>query len=182
MDLTLIKKKKNIILIAVIAFLIIIAIVLFLLLKKDKLIITNTVITFSTDDSSLSIEIPEKYSFSKVNDDSYLLVLNSAEIASSIYFSSFSRSNIRDTDKFIECEKNDYISKFSNISEVSEISELTINGSTAYNYHFRYKENMFVDVYWILKDDEFIVIDLDINTNNSDFYSHITEILDTLKF
>ena len=42
--------------------------------------------------------------------------------------------------KVVEADKNDYISKFSNISQVSDVSETTINGSTAYTYNFHYKD------------------------------------------
>ena len=38
-------------------------------------------------------------------------------------------------------DKNDYISKFPNISQVSDVNELTVQGLQAYNYNFYYKEN-----------------------------------------
>ena len=40
---------------------------------------------------------------------------------------------------------------------------------------------MLVDVYWIVKDSKFIVIDFNIDTTNLDLSSHIDEILNSLK-
>lgn len=184
MDITIFKdkliNKRNIILFAIVIILIIIALIMFFILKnreKEKLM----PVEFSSNDSSISISVANEYEFSTVSDDSYKLVLKSAVTGSAIYFSEVSNTNVRDTLKLVEADKNDYISKFSNISQVSDVSETTINGSTAYTYNFHYKDTMLVDVYWIVKDSKFIVIDFNIDTTNLDLSSHIGEILNSLK-
>lgn len=173
------RHKKNLNLIIVILVLIIIAFFLFSLRKKHEIEVQNTVSIFSTEDSSISLSIPDKYKFSELEADSYLLILNSSAISSNIYFSEVTTNNIRDIFKFIEGDKNDYISKFSNISKVSEISETNIGDLPAYTYNFYYRENMYVSVYWILKGNKFIVIDFNINTEKVDV-SIIDEILSNL--
>lgn len=185
MDIVVLKEKwltkKNIILIIVLLIMIIIAISLFLLLnmkKQEKL----KPITYSSLDSSMSLTAPSEYNFSVINDDSYLLSLKSQSTGSSIYISEASASNIRDISKLIEYDKNDYISKFPDISQVSDINQLTIQSLPAYNYNFYYKDYMYVDVYWILKDNKFIILDFNINTDKTDLSSSITEILNSLKF
>ena len=40
---------------------------------------------------------------------------------------------------------------------------------------------MYVDVYWILKDSKFIIIDFNINKDKIDLSSYVTEILNSLK-
>lgn len=184
MDILVLKEKclnkRNIILIVILLVMIIVAISLFFILnktKKDKL----KPISFSSSDSSVSLSAPSEYEFSVIDDDSYLLLLKSQATGSSIYVSEVSATNVRDNLKFIEYDKNDYISKFPNISQVSDISELTIQGLAAYNYNFYYKDNMFVDVYWILKDSKFIIIDFNVNKDKIDLSSHITEILNSLQ-
>ena len=184
MDILVLKEKllnkKNIILIVILLIMIIVAISLFFILnktKKEKL----KPISFSSSDDSVSLTAPSEYEFSVINDDSYLLLLKSQTTGSSIYISETSTTNIRDISKFIEYDKNDYISKFPNISKVSDVSELTVQGLPAYNYNFYYKENMYVDVYWVLKDSKFIIIDFNINKDKIDLSSHVTEILNSLK-
>lgn len=165
----LIVTKRNKILCLVILFLIIIAIILFNVLHKHKIIgPQNTSSTITSDDSTISVTIPDKYHFSKVENESYNLVLNSSLLGSNIYFSEISTANIRDIFKFIEGDKNDYISKFPNISDVSDITETTVLDQTAYTYNFHYKGTMYVAVYWILRDDKFTVIDFNINTEKID--------------
>lgn len=185
MDILVLKEKwlnkRNIILIVILLIMIIVAISLFFILnkiKKDKL----KPISFSSSDSSISLSAPSEYEFSVIEDDSYLLLLKSQTTGSSIYVSETSATNVRDISKFIEYDKNDYISKFPNISQVSDVTELTVQGLPTYNYNFHYKENMYVDVYWILKDSKFIIIDFNINKKDKiDLSSHVTEILNSLK-
>lgn len=181
-DLTLNKKflnKKNIILIIVILILALVASVLFFLLKIEKS--NNSATTASFSSSNLTISVPTNYKFSKVDKDSYDLVLKSDTSGSTIYFSQTSANTIRDKVKFVEYDKNDYISKFSNISEVSEVTQKTINGLEAYNYHFKYKETMYIDVYWILKDSTFYIVDFNINTSANDLTPYVEEILNSLE-
>lgn len=175
------KLKLNVGLIIIIFILIIIAIFLFSKRNSHENNIVNTSSTFVDDNSSVSFTVPDKYQFSKVASDSYLLTLISSNISSSIYVSEFPTNNIKDTLKFIEADKNDYISKFSNISEVSSISTTTVGSLPAYNYNFHYRDTMFVSVYWILKDNIFIVIDFNINTGKVDL-SIIDEILNNINF
>ena len=40
---------------------------------------------------------------------------------------------------------------------------------------------MYVDVYWILKDSKFIIVDFNINKDKIDLSSHVDEILNSLK-
>jgi hypothetical protein len=174
--------NKNFILFIIFFILLIVAIILFLILSHNKKI-ENSMTTFSSDDSSVSLSVYDTYSFSKVDDDSYLLSLKSEKIGSTIYISQYNTNNIRDINKFIEADKNDYIAKFPNITDVSDISEFTINNTLqTYNYNFKYKDNMFVDVYWILKDSTFYVIDFNMNSDVEDLSSRINEILNSISF
>lgn len=177
---SLLNKKNNILLIVVI-FLIIIVISLFGLSKKHNSKTNEKKIVYTDDDSSvsISISISNKFQFSKVESDSYELALYSSVLDSGIYFSEVEVKNIRDIFKFIEADKNDYISKFSNISQVSDITETLVCENKAYNYHFYYKNNMYVDVYWVLKENSFIIIDFNINTDNTDL-SIIKDFLNNL--
>lgn len=184
MDILVLKEKwlnkRNIILTVILLVMIIVAISLFFVLnktKKDKL----KPISFSSSDSSVSLSAPSEYEFSVIDDDSYLILLKSQTTGSSIYVSEAPATNVRDISKFIEYDKNDYISKFPNISQVSDINELNIQGLSAYNYNFYYKNNMYVDVYWILKDSKFIIIDFNVNKDKIDLSSHITDILNSLQ-
>ena len=151
MDILVLKEKllnkKNIILIVILLIMIIVAISLFFILnktKKEKL----KPISFSSSDGSVSITAPSEYEFSVIDDASYLLLLKSQITGSSIYVSETSTTNIRDISKFIEYDKNDYISKFPNISQVSDVNELTVQGLQAYNYNFYYKENRVKNQKW----------------------------------
>ena len=173
------KLKLNVTLIIIIFILIVIALVLFFSHRKHTDDIVNTSSTFSDEKSSISFTIPDKYQFSKAESDSYLLTLISSTISSSIYVSEFSATNIKDIFKFIEADKNDYISKFSNISGVSSVSNTVVGSLPAYNYTFHYRDNMYVSVYWVLKNNKFIVIDFNINTGKVDL-SIIDEILNTI--
>jgi len=173
--------KKNIILIIVVLFLLIIAFILFFLFKAQKN--NNEVFTtFSSKSNDFSLLLPLSYKFTVVEKDPYELVLRSDISGSSIYFSKTSANTIRNKNSFIEYDKNDYISKFSNISDVSDITEKTIQGFQTFNYSFKYKDTMFVDVYWILKDSTFYIIDFKINTSANDLTPHIEEILNSLHF
>ncbi len=171
---------KKVVIVSIL-FVIILASVLFLVFKNSKKS-APTLQTFCSEDKTISLSIYDSFEFSKYSDDSYVLAVNSNKINSSIYVSRFSTSNIRDISKFIEADKNDYISKFTNINQVSDISEYTFQGLHAYNYHFNYQENMYVDVYWILKDSDLYVIDFNVNMKKGNFSSHISEILNSLKF
>ena len=172
--------KRNLILLIIILLLILIVRSLVFLLKNPNVDITPGTSTYLSNNSVISVTVPNKYEFSVVEDNSYLLELRSTKISSNVFISENSAINIRDIKKFVSSDKNDYISKFPNISNVSDISETTVNNLTTYNYNFYYKGNMFVDVYWILKDDKLYVIDFNINTDNSDFYSNRQEVLNTL--
>lgn len=184
MDITVFKdkliNKRNIILFAIVIVLIIVALVMFFILQnreKEKL----RPVEFSSDDGSISVSVPNEFEFATVSDESYKLLLKSAVSGSSIYFSEVSNTNVRDILKFVEYDKNDYISKFSNISQVSDVSEISVQGLTAYNYNFHYKDSMFVDVYWIVKDSKFVVVDFNVNTTNLDLSPYISEVLNSLK-
>lgn len=173
--------NRYFILLAIIIILIVVAIVLFFIFKKQKQEPAKLV-TFSDANSELSISIYDNYGFEKQEDDSRLLYLKSNTSGDIICISKFSTTNIRDIKKFIEADKDNYISNFSNISDVSDIKEYNSKVFPTYNYHFNYKENMYVDVYWILKDSNLYVIDFNINKNTDDLFSKINEILDSLKF
>lgn len=172
---------KNKILVFLILVIIIVIFILFFIFKSSKKS-APALQNFSSDDGTINLSIYDNFNFSKKADNSYVLALNSSKIDSSIYVSRFSTNNIRDILKFIEADKNDYISKFSNINQVSDISEYTFQGLHTYNCHFNYKENMYVDVYWILKDSDLYVIDFNVNMEKGDFSSHISETLNSLKF
>lgn len=171
--------KKNIIIMIIIFILIILGISLFFILKhrNDE---NFKLISFSSQDNSFSVSVSNMYSFSQTADESYLLNLHSDTYDSSIYVSEVSNSNIRNIEKFIEADKSDFISNFSNISEVSDVSKISINNLEAYNYNFYYKDKVFVDVYWILMDSKFYIIDFRINTTDGDLKSHISDILNTV--
>ena len=174
--------KKHIILIIIVLVLVVVASLLFALFVHQNSVVskaTNT--TFMSKSGDISIVLPGEYKFSPSEKGTYELVLKSDISRSSIYFSKVSTKNIRDKNKFIEYDKNDYISKFSNISEVSNIEQKKINGLDTYNYHFKYKDTMYVDVYWILKDSFFYTIDFNIDTEVNDMSSHISEIINSLK-
>ena len=138
-------------------------------------------VSFTATDSSFSITVPTDFQFSEVQDDSYLLYLNS-EIGTSIHVSSTSNSNIRDVMKYINADKNNFIANFSPISNVSDVVKSELQGLDCYNYHFNYQENKYVDVYWILKDSTFYVIDFNTDTAKQDFSEHIDDVLNSLKF
>ena len=171
--------KKNIILLIFIVLLIIIVFLLLGLTRNHKQKNIDKSLIYTAEDSSISVTLSEKMNFSKIESDSYKLALYSSSLDSGIYFSELEAHNIRDIYKFINADKNDYISKFSSISQVSDISETVVCGEKAYNYNFYYKSTMYVDVYWVLKDDKFIVIDFNIDTENTDL-SIIKNSLDSL--
>ena len=185
MNLALFKEKylskKNIILILIIILLIIIAIILYLILRKNETQKKETFSTFYSNDSSISILLSDKYKFSKSENESYKLILDSVSLDSNIYFSEVNMGNIRDEKKFIEGDKNDYISKFSNINNVSDITETTIGEKKAYNYNFNYRQNMYVDVYWIIDNNKFLIIDFNINTDKLD-KNVIEDVLNNITF
>lgn len=184
MDIVTVKNKifnRNFILFVVIFILVIIASVLFFIFRSSSENST-TLQMFSSSDGTISLSVYDSFGFSEYKDDSYVLALNSAKIGASIYVSKFPTSNVRDIFKFVDADKNDYISKFSNINQVSDINEYTVCGLPAYNCHFNYKDSMYVDVYWVLKDSDLYVIDFNLNKEKGDLDSHIGEILDSLKF
>lgn len=173
--------KRNLIFLIIIILLIVIGFVLFFMLKSSKET-SASLQTFSSSDETVSLSVYDNFGFSELKDNSYILALKSNKIDSSIYVSKFSTINVRDIYKFIEADKNDYISKFSNINQVSDISEYTISNLNAYNCHFNYSENMYVDVYWILKDSDLYIIDFNINKGKEDLSSQVHEILNSVKF
>lgn len=173
--------NMNFILLAIIIVLIIIACVLFFILKKPKQD-SPKLVTFSGINSEVSLSIYDNYGFSTHEDDDYILYLKSNTSGNIIAVSKFSTNNIRDIKKFVEADKEDYISNFSNISQVSELKEYNSRAFPTYNYNFNYKDNMYVDVYWILKDSTLYVVDFNINKNADDLFSKIDKILNSLKF
>ena len=183
MDTTTFKSKasKKFIVSFVVIALFILSIILFFVFRNFEKK-NDAITTFTSNDSSFSLSIYDSLGFSEHNDNDYVLALKSENSNAGIYVSKVSTNNVRDFRKYIEADKNDYISKFSNISQVSEISEYTLQSLPVYNYHFNYRESMYVDVYWILKDSEFYVIDFSIDKNTEDLSYRIGEILNSLKF
>lgn len=183
MDTVSLKNKisKKFIVGFVVIILIVASIILFLVFgdfgKRN-----NTITTFTSSDSTFSLSIYDSLGFSEHKDNDYILELKSDKSNAGIYVSKISTNNIRNIQRYIEADKNYYISKFSNISQVSEISEYTLQSLPVYNYHFNYKESMYVDVYWILKDSDFYVIDFSIDKGTEDLTYRIGEILNSLKF
>lgn len=171
--------RRNIILLIIIIILIAISISLFFILNHNKKV-ANSPIDFSSENGNFSLSVSNIYSFSKTVDETYLLSLHSDKYDSSIYVSEASNSNIRDILKFIEADKSDFISNFSNISQVSDVSKISINNLEAYNYNFYYKDNVFVDVYWIINDSKLYIIDFRVNTTDGDLKSQISNILSTI--
>lgn len=172
--------KKFIISFVVIVLVIASIILLFVFGNSEKK--GNTMTAFTSSDSTFSLSIYDSLGFSEQQNNDYVLELKSDKSNAGIYVSKVSTNNIRDIRKYIEADKNYYISKFPNISQVSEISEYTLQSLPVYNYHFNYKDSMYVDVYWILKDSDFYVIDFNIDTSTQDLTYSIGEILNSLKF
>lgn len=173
--------KRNLVFLIIIILLVVIAFILFFVLKTSKNESASLQI-FSSSDQTVSLSVYDNLGFSELKDDAYVLALKSNKIDASVYVSKFSTTNVRDISKFIDADKNDYISKFSNINQVSEVSEYTVSNLHAYNCHFNYSENMYVDVYWILKDSDLYVFDFNINKEKKDLSSQVHEILDSVKF
>lgn len=183
MDTMTVKSKFNIklLVLLIVIVLVILSLILFFIFKKsDKDI--NTITTFSSSDGAISLSLYDSLGFSEQKNGNYVVELTSEKSGAGIYVSKVSTNNIRDMLKYIEADKNDYVSKFSNISQVSDISEYTLQSYKVYNYHFNYKENMYVDVYWILKDNDFYIIDFNIDKSTEDLSHRIGEILDSIKF
>lgn len=166
--------------IPIVVLIIITITLLFLFKPKENLVISPT--TFTSSDASISITVPNEFNFTQIEDDSYILYLNSETSSTSIHISTTSTFNIRDIMKFISSDKDIFLSNFSSINNVSDIIQSEIQGLTCYNYHFNYQENKYVDVYWILNNSNFYVIDFNTNTQNQDFTPHISEVLNSLKF
>lgn len=183
MDTVSLKNKvnKKFIVGFIVIVLIIASIILFLVFRNFEKT-NNTITTFTSIDSTFSLSIYDSLGFTECKDNDYVLELKSDKSNAGIYVSKVSTNNIRNVQKYIEADKNYYISKFSNISQVSEISEYTLQSLPVYNYHFYYKESMYVDVYWILKDSDFYVIDFSIDKSTDDLTYRIGEILNSLKF
>ncbi len=173
--------KKFLIIFLIIA--VIIFLIIFFSFKKEKkqdYHVEDTV--FNSSDSSLSLTLPGEFKFEEKKDDNFLLAVESPSTEAGVYISSIPASSIRDVSKFIEDEKDDFISHFNNTSNVSNISQLTIQGFSSSNYHFNYGDNGYVDVYWILKDSIYYVIDFRVNKELNDFSTHINDVLTSLKF
>ena len=174
--------KKNIILLIVILVLAAVAISLFFMTRKKEEVASNSIETYNSKDSSISLTLSSNYNFQPIASDEYELLLNSSDYLSNIYISKVTINNIKDLNKFMEADKNDYISKFPNISQVSDITETTVNTYTAYNYHFYYKDTMYVDVYWVMNDNTFYIIDFNLNTSSIDINNFSQEVLNTIAF
>lgn len=180
--LTILKNSKRIvILISIIVILLIVAAILFFTLRKKEQQYFAPV-NFTSKDSSVSLSVSNQFSFSEIEDESLVLTLKSSSTGSGIYISKTDTTNIKDFMKYIEADKNAFIASFPDISNLSDVSELTIQGLTSYTYHFNYRTNNYVEVYWILKDSSLYVIDFDVHQSQNDFSPHITEVLDSLKF
>lgn len=175
------KVNKKFIIGFIVIVLIIASIILFLEFRNFEKT-NNTITTFTSNDSAFSLSLYDSFGFTECKDNDYVLELKSDKSNAGIYVSKVSTNNIRNIQKYIEADKNYYISKFSNISQVSEISEYTLQSLPVYNYHFNYKDSMYVDVYWILKDSDFYVIDFSIDKSTDDLTYRIGEILNSLKF
>lgn len=183
MDTVALKSKINKkFIISFVVIVLVIASIILLLVFGNFEKRNNNITTFTSSDSTFSLSIYDSLEFSKQQNSDYVLELKSDKSNAGIYVSKVSTNNIRNVQKYIEADKNYYISKFSNISQVSEISEYTLQSLPVYNYHFNYKDSMYVDVYWILKDSDFYVIDFNIDTGTQDLTYSIGEILNSLKF
>lgn len=172
--------NRNIILAIIIVILIIIAAILFTVLKNPKKEEEITIQTFKNGDQSISLAVTSNFEFNIQHLDDYELSLYSTKYSSSIFISKVTSANIKNFKSFVEADKADYISKFSNISETSELQDATISGLQGYNYHFKYSNNMYVDVYLILKDEYVYIIDFNINREKEDLMNYIPTILDSI--
>ena len=182
---SLVKQKKfhinkNIVLIIIIFILIAIAVFLFFKLKHPVIQDTITIQKFKSNDETVSIEALSNYDFIVQHIEGYDLSIYSSKYSSSVFISKVPTANIRDMKKYIEADKNDYISKFSNISDVSEITETTVNNLHAYNYHFNYSSNMYVEVYLVPKQDYLYIIDFNINKDKEDLMNYLPELLNSV--
>ena len=173
--------NKNIILIAIIAILIIVAIILFIVLKKPKIATKEFGMQrFNNSDQSVSLEIPGEFEFNIQHLDDYELSVNSNKYSSSIFISKVTSVNLRDFEKYVNADKTDYISKFSNISNVSDVTATTVCGNEAYTYHFDYSSNMYVEVYLVLKDKQLYIIDFNLNKDKEDLMNYLPELLNSV--
>lgn len=169
--------SKNVILIIVIIILIAVAIFLFFRLKHPTSQETITMQKFNSNDGSISIEALSNFEFSVQHIDGYELSIYSNKYSSSAFISKVSTANIRDIKKYIEADKTDYITKFSNIGDVSEITETTINNLRAYKYNFNYSSNMYVEVYIVHKGDYLYFIDFNINKDKEDLVKYLPDLV-----
>lgn len=183
MDTVTLKSKvnKKFIIGFIVIVLVIASIFLFLMFRDFKKT-DNSMTTFTSSDSAFSLSLYDSLGFVELKDNDYVLELKSDKSNAGIYVSKVSTNNIRNIRKYIEADKNNYISKFPNISQVSEISEYTLQSLPVYNYHFNYKDSIYVDVYWFLKDSNFYVVDFSIDKSTDDLTYRINEILNSLKF
>ena len=172
--------NKNIILAIIIAILLVFAVILFFIFKNPKKIDEIGSQKFNSGDQSVSISTTSNFGFEIQHLDDYVLSINSAKYSSSVFVSRVTSANIRDIKKYVEADKTDYVSKFSNISEVSEVTETTVSGLTAYNYHFNYSSNMYVDVYIVPKDEYLYIIDFNFNKDKQDLIDHLPDMLKSI--
>lgn len=179
---TMHKSKKKLLLLAIIFSIIVVLIIVLFVFKKKNNNVVYVPSTFTATDSSVDITVPGEYEFTNIDNNSYILELQSSNSQNSIYISATNFDNIKDISKLIENDKNNFIANFSNINNVSEIQVSAIQDLPMYNYNFSYDENKYIDVYWIQKDSNFYVIDFNIDKNNNDFTPYIKGVLDSLKF
>ena len=169
--------SKNVILIFIIFILIAVAVFLFFRLKHPASQESITIQKFNSNDGSISIEALSNFEFSVQHVDGYELSIHSNKYSSSVFVSKVSTANIRDIKKYIEADKTDYITKFSNIGDVSEITETTINNLRAYKYSFNYSSNMYVEVYIIHKGDYLYFVDFNINKDKEDLINYLPDLV-----
>lgn len=172
--------NKNIILVIIIVILLIIAASLFFILKRPKETSKVVVQKFNNGDQTISLQVTSNFEFAIQHLDDYELSVSSSKYSSSIFISKVTATNVRDVLKYVQADKTDYISKFSNISDVSDVIETTVSGYTAYNYHFNYSSNMYVEVYIVPKDEYLYIIDFNINKDKQDLMDYLPEILNSV--
>ena len=174
------KLNRNIVLVIIIVVLLAVAALLLLRLRHPEHQETITVQKFKSNDETVSIEALSNFEFNVQHIEGYDLSIYSNKYNSSVFISKVPTTNIRDINKFIEADKKDYITKFSNISDVSEVTETTVNNLPAYNYHFNYSTNMYVEVYLVLKDKQLYIIDFNLNKDKEDLMNYLPELLNSV--
>ncbi len=158
--------KRILLLIGICLVVIIISILLFIIFYKEH----NVPITYKEYTGYLnnfSIKVNENFEFDKLEENpEYELILESQKFNSSIYVSSFDSTSVRSIETVINSDKDDFSSKFENVSDISDITSLEISEYNVYEYHFT-SNNKYIQVYYILADDKAYVLDfyIDINKN-----------------